>query len=486
MAAAGTALAIGLVAPGWSAAQADTAGTTGEKGLSWQAPVRLAEDLGLQVSLAAADAGFVALDPTSVEEAADTRVLTSADGITWVPAADVDGVRLTRVTAGGPGFLAAGTSDAAPVTAGPLQISELTPVVATSIDGNSWDVVELEAPDGGIATDIAQTPVGLVAVGAVADAAGDERPAAWVSTGGTTWDRVPTEAFGDLGDLGGSALGFRLVVVAPAGAAAVVVGQALFGDTTGQARAWRSVDGETWEPVPAPARWESVLFAGGAAGESGTVVVGTPLFADPPPLAWATTEGGAWSPPEGLPVLPDADSAFVQDVAAGDGWYVAVGDDVAFPEDAAAAARPAIWTSHDATSWDRVPPADLDGSELADDTTAEQVTYRDGRWYVYGLTGAADTDPSWVLWIGEEAAVTPKPTGGPTHEPTPTHKPTPGPTTATPAIPTAVPAGGQGPGPDAPALGPVAGVLGATVLALLGTGLLLAPARRRRGGGHAS
>lgn len=360
--------------------------------LRWQAPVRVSADFGVGARpvFAAGSPGLVALASTSTEEPARTMVYTSSDAVAWKPAPPLDGVRLRAVIAGGPGFVAVGTGVGASGTT--------VPAVALSTDGRRWQLQKPETSYGGSLSDVAVTATGLVAVGSTADAAGAPRPAAWTSSDGATWTPGPPGQFGDVWA--------TLARVATAGSVVVTVGEVPIesGDHPGPMRAWWSTDGQVWEPALGPADWGSVLVGDLSSGPAGAVLVGT-LFDDSTPRAWISADGSRWDG-HALPTLPDTDSSFAFGVLADAERYVAVGDDVDFAADLGpATARPAIWTSSDGASWDRVPPTALDGPVLQTGSHAVAVLLHDTRWLAYGTTSTTvDKPPPWVLWSAAVSA----------------------------------------------------------------------------------
>ena len=350
--------------------------------------MRITGDLGYgRPAFAAGVDGLVALSRTSTEEPARTRVVTSADGLTWSEQETLEGVRLDAVTAGGSGYVAAGARDTGS--------GVTTPVAATSDDGRSWSVHDVDPSSGGEVKDVTAAGDGLVAVGYTLDEDGNRRPATWTSADGRAWTAGSPLNAGDTPLL--------LWDVATVGSAVTTVGQqwSLESDSPQPMSAWVSGDGRVWEPAPAADGWESVLLGDLVDGPAGAVLVGTD--AGLTPRAWLSPDGRGWDVGAELPRLPDTDSSFAYDVASGDGRYVAVGDAVDFAEDLGpASSRPAVWTSVDAVAWSLVPVAELEGPALEAGANASAVVHRDGRWLVYGTTSeVADAPHAWVLWVGE-------------------------------------------------------------------------------------
>jgi hypothetical protein len=201
----------------------------------------------------------------------DAAVWYSSDGQTWSKVAHDEAVfggsgdqYMMAVTAGGPGFVAVGEEDSEDGTTG-------VAAVWISEDGIGWSrVPHDEATFGGeentdvFMKDVTAFGSGLVAVGmewkgSSADAA------AWVSADGMIWERVPP----DEAVFGGPQSQVMWAVV-PAGPRLVAVGQGGDGageSGPGQpAAAWTSTDGRTWSRVPD----QVALLSGYPAGEPGS------------------------------------------------------------------------------------------------------------------------------------------------------------------------------------------------------------------------
>ncbi len=288
-------------------------------------------------SVIAGGPGFVAVGHLSqsddfADPGYDAVVWSSVDGITWsrIPhdEAVFDGARMHRVTVGGPGLAAVGSSGIGGENGDVLDPGEFDKnfatdaVVWTSVDGITWSrIPHDEAVFGGSGSQtmskvIAAGP-GLVAVGS--DGTDDDADAAvWTSVDGITWSRVPH----DEAVFGGPSTQ-EMSSVAVGGPGLVAVGSdGLRGDddegwseeeegNNVDAAVWTSVDGVTWFRVP----HDGDVFGGdgdqymaGVAAQGrrlvavGTVGIhgyrdGTAEFA-----VWMSTDGITWArtapPPE--------------------------------------------------------------------------------------------------------------------------------------------------------------------------------------------
>ena len=259
-------------------------------------------------SVVADGSGFIAVGYDQETSEIHAAVWLSQDGFDWtrLPHQPVFAGGfwkvMSAITAGGPGFVAAGyTLDPTPTR----PLGEQSAAVWTSSDGVAWQrVPHNEAAFGG---DGFQQILGLAAGGPGVVAVGDDstgygNAAVWVSSDGTSWSRVPH----DETVFGGTGVQVIHAVIA-GGPGLVAVGGRWLEDEPGDffAAVWVSADGYTWESIPHdPAvfggRGEQQMYAVTVAGP-GLVAVGS----DSP---WT---GGArvWVSPDGLSwnrvVLPD-------------------------------------------------------------------------------------------------------------------------------------------------------------------------------------
>lgn len=293
----------GLVAVGTDNQRA--AAWTSADGLAWtRAPD--AEALGPETAGAMAQMQAVAVAngrivAVGLEFGAAQRglVWTSSDGLAWsrvglLPDSE-DGI-VTTVVAGGPGFVAAGAINGQPELA----------AIWTSADGSNWArVPNTPAFQGSAIFDLTRGGPGLVAVGNTWDATGGHAsPAAWTSTDGLAWTRVPdSPAFADqtsAGPSGGNLHGALMSNVVATGPGLVAVGSefGLVSDpSTSRGAIWTSSDGTAWTRAA-----DQALFAGGhvasgivmarAVGGPALVILGS--TADAAAVAWVET--GATAP----------------------------------------------------------------------------------------------------------------------------------------------------------------------------------------------
>ena len=200
-------------------------------------------------SLIAAGPGLVAVgsDGTTLRgRNIDAAVWTSIDGITWsrVPHEDAvfggDGDQvINSVVVGGPGLVAVGSETIR---------FDVDAAVWTSSDGVTWSrVPHDEAVFGGRRDEVMLSVIaggpGLVAVGSVGKG-GDHDAIVWTSTDGLTWSRVAH----DEAVFGGESIQVMHHVTA-AGPGLVALGLDGPFDAS-SAAAWISSDGITWSRVP--------------------------------------------------------------------------------------------------------------------------------------------------------------------------------------------------------------------------------------------
>jgi Protein kinase domain len=220
---------------------------------------------------------------------------SGVDAAVWVSSDGLDWVRPVPSTIGGPGdqvmngvtysgsqFVAVGTNSAVP--------DLLKAAVWRSPDGNAWksdrQLGALATTDYGHAINkVIEANGALVAVG-WDSRLGDKDAAVWRSTGsGWTKEPVPHARFGQ-----------EMWAVTPYGSN----GFAAVGEDSGNAAAWTSLDGETWQEVsrrslrePGQQVMKSVVVT-----PSGLVAVGrdgTALGANTDAAVWRSQDGVHWT-----------------------------------------------------------------------------------------------------------------------------------------------------------------------------------------------
>jgi hypothetical protein len=334
----------------------------------------------------------------------DAVVWTSPDGFTWSRVPHDESVfggaglqRMLSVTAGVPGLVAVGMAngDAA---------------VWTSLDGFTWSrVPHDEATFGGDGNQqmlsVTLGGPGLVAVGSDG---GDA--AVWTSLDGFTWSRVPHDEAIFGGDRGQK---MRSVIAGGPGLVAVGGDGTLdedAADWTSSAAAWTSSDGFTWTRVPD----ESIVGGSGgegmfsvAAGGPGLVAVGSMngVFNDHAPLrdmdaaVWTSLDGFTWTrvphDPSVFALSGDGTSSGHEQmgsVTAGGPGLVAVGS-TGVPE---TGWDEAVWTSRDGFTWTLLPqsPDNNDCTEGYDEMTG--VTFGSFGLMAVGYVNGCNTGAAAV------------------------------------------------------------------------------------------
>ena len=269
-------------------------------GETWTAAARpdVLEHVEL-VDVAPAPEGFVAMGIGALgaaNERPHVVFFRSPDGRSWERLGDIPGSADTypgSLTGGPAGILAAG-SDADGGTA-----------LWRSIDGRSFERVNVDVARGGEVTDPKAVAGGYLALGSAV-----ERPRLLRSSDGIGWTATPIEA-------SDAVLAVRVVP----GEWGIVVQGLWAGDCSpmascpGQALAWWSGDGSAWARLPAEG---SPISSGSSlivpAGQHG-------LLAIDGASAWASPDGWAWRP---LPEPGDGSMAVSDAVVDGD-VIVAVG-----------------------------------------------------------------------------------------------------------------------------------------------------------------
>ena len=263
----------------------------------------------------------------------DAAVWTSADGLNWnrVVAAEATlggpGYQaMLRIANGGPGLVAVGLDD-------PTGEVDWDAAVWTSPDGVTWTrVPHDEAVFGGeriqVMWGVSSAAGGLIAVG-LDRSGGDVDAAAWTSSDGVTWTRVPHDEtlFGGPGNQ-------RMLDIVSGDAGVVVVGlDELDGDS--DAAVWTSPDGVTWIRAVNP---EAVFGGDGEQAMTGVEWSGSTLVAvgtdgsagDNDGAVWTSTDGLTWAKVEDTAgAFGGANAQRMAKLAIGDLGLVAVGSDSA-------------------------------------------------------------------------------------------------------------------------------------------------------------
>jgi len=231
--------------------------------------------------------------------------------ITWRRIEDTDATRfqdspIEAITAGGPGFIAVGTEQAA-------------------------------TADGGFAVDAV----------------------VWVSPDGETWERIDSPVFGagaaELGDRIGQLGTQWMSEVVTNGDRIIAVGYEDYA-----AAVWTSVDGYTWERVVdddlPPGTTDSYMDAV-ATYEGGFIAVGRHRG---DAAVWLSPDGLDWTEVVNDDLRGDSDGQVsLEDVAAFDGGFVAVGDKGwANPGEGTETYELFLAFSQDGRNWERVPVVD--------------------------------------------------------------------------------------------------------------------------------
>lgn len=306
------------------------------------------------VAAAVVVAAFVTRGDSEAPVADEPTAPVQVESLTWSrvphdqalfdPTKGIDVI--TSITAGGPGFVAVGTT-------GIMDDSWIGTNAAVwfSEDGITWSRVPNDTPPlGGPINEAVQSVtvggLGLVAVGFENELPLGGDAVVWISDDGMSWSCVPDDEAAFEG-----AIMFDVTAFGPG---LVAVGSA----------AWTSPDGLTWTRVPlAPdedARMSSVTVGGPGLVAVGSVDIETELDPDYSIAAvWTSPDGLTWSRlPYDEAVLGDAD---LSDVTVGGPGLVAVGS---------ADNHAAVWTSPDGLTWTRVP---YDAAVFGGGQTAGQV-----------------------------------------------------------------------------------------------------------------
>ena len=333
----------------------------------------------------------------------DGLVWVSTDGLTWERVSDPDdlaygGKIMGMVAAAGPGFVAGGLSCD---TEERCDYGGYVAALWTSVDGRDWSRVPIDPElfgGAGEIRDLLARPSGILAI--ARDYAGDGRWAVLSSPDGLTWERAWT------GDGAGMAS-----ALAESSVGLVAIGNEPLDTGFAIGAVWTSADGTEWQRVPhdpevfgdgREATWNMIDVAAGAAGFVAVGTDGTDA------IVWISPDGVAW---ERVPHDPEAFSgtSMSRVIPWGSG-YLAAGPEQAIGEDLggpvagmpSAPSRPTIWVSPDGRTWHRI--------GIGDENAVGEVwglgEFR-GMVLALGLHGTL-MDNQEAIWINQRP---PQPTG---------------------------------------------------------------------------
>lgn len=300
----------------------------------------------------------------------------STDGTSWtrVASAALGGPgdqQITGVSTFGPGLVAVGLHRLHGQQNGRVWLSD---------DGASWRVIDdpaLHGVDDTIIWKVANTPVGLIAVGVTGGP--DETDAAvWMSEDGISWVMIDDPHLGGPGDQG-----VNDIVVA--GDLIVIGGSD--GDTNA---VWTSRDGRAWSPpvgLPNTGRPSSIhglatlgdaVIAVGQDGTDGGV--------------WTSSDGVTWVAVDGPGLGGDGKQQMVS-VTVNRRGLVAVGSEETYERifflgrGAESRFDAAVWWSPDGMEWERVVDTGLDA-------VGDHLMFRVIEWHRgYVAVGTGNPDP---------------------------------------------------------------------------------------------
>jgi hypothetical protein len=348
-------------------------------GGSWTALSDLSSPLlsfsGKFVDLTTSAEGFVALGWAQSSTGTGTPIFASRDGTTWVVEATVPvaaGERFvpTGVTAVGGRLFVTGGSVVGGATEGRILVW----------DRGEWTKIDPRASgmagsgETQVAT-VAYRQVGFVA-GGVAKRGDLEVPAAWVSSDGITWQRLPDSAVPT--PAGGGAI-HKIVA---AGNRFVAAGNSRSGPLL-----WTSSDGRRWAAVDAPKKRYQAAWANAHVAATPTTTV-LSLSGEGIADAYRRGASGSWSVIDKPPAFPGATggNAELHGVAASPTKLVAIGQD--------ARGKPLVLTSGNTRSWTRAPLADPRARLVA-------VSHGRGRFAIAGWR-LVDGRARVALWISKD------------------------------------------------------------------------------------
>jgi hypothetical protein len=268
------------------------------------------------------------------------------------------------------------------------------------------------ATDGAMIADVTLGGAGLLAVGSVAAGSG-EAAAAWTSSDGSGWTRVPTGpslANGSFLRIAGRGSAFVALIASPDFAHPLGLSCPPNAQRAcGWGRAWTSLDGSRWTAASTSFGGPNVAglsygFQAIVQGGPGYVMVGGADQADQfggsylGPVVATSKDGSRWT----IRRLndPASDRTSFAAAAGGANGIVAIG--------ATLALGPAIWTSPDGTTWHEVPTRALVSvDEAFPYASLDDVAAGPGGYVMVGREG-----PSAVAWVSGDGT-----TWDPAHDP---------------------------------------------------------------------
>jgi len=286
------------------------------------------------------------------------------------------------------------TTVAETATTAPTPTTQAPVVTVAETEPMDWSRVSLGAVAArGEMTTVIRGGPGLIA-GGFASVDGDRVAAVWTSTDGSTWERVPHDAavFGgeDAHSITGLAAGDTEYVAV--------------GSSGRDGMAWTSVDGYVWERVPQSASFVGegwVKMTAVTYGPGAYVAVG---YESEPDTDYMIDHGVVWVSPDGLTwdrVDSDlfVDQILLDDVAANDSGYVAVGLDWT-----PTPIHPGVWISEDGRTWDQVDLGDDEGARYMQAVDATEDSIVAAGIYSPDLAMPEEAgDGSVVMWLSENA-----------------------------------------------------------------------------------
>ena len=196
------------------------------------------------------------------------------------PGATGYGLEVGDVIAGGPGYVIVGS--AVRIDGGQVGLGQPVGVaIATSADGLTWTFRVLFDPAPSLAPGVASSMSSVAARGKTIVAVGTGpalEPAVWLSIDGSSWDRVPAPGAPAQGEL-------DWVAASPTTFVAV-------GRDGASAAAWTSSDGRTWRPAPSSPALQDAWMTRVTWTGSEFLAVGKTGAGDG--AAWVSTDGSTW------------------------------------------------------------------------------------------------------------------------------------------------------------------------------------------------